>query len=155
MNNNHIVDQIFNGFWILFGIGICAQSVRHQLWGPGGPGSGFIPFLTGVMIAGVGIVLFVEEGRKASKEPSGRFWENSLAPKRVLYLVGSLCLMALLMLKLGFLLTSILITGLMIRVMEPRRWVVIILTSTLSCLVIYGLFQFVMQIRLPKGLLGF
>jgi putative tricarboxylic transport membrane protein len=154
MNNNHIVDQIFNGFWILFGIGICVQSIRHQLWTPGGPGSGFIPFLTGMIIAGVGIMLFVMEGARSSKE-AGRFWENSVAPKKVFYLVGSLCLMALLMLKLGFLLTSIVITGLMIQVIEPRRWIVVILTSTLSCLVIYCLFQFIMQIRLPKGLLGF
>ena len=99
-------------------------------------------------------MLFVMEGARSSKE-AGRFWENSVAPKKVFYLVGSLCLMALLMLKLGFLLTSIVITGLMIQVIEPRRWIVVILTSTLSCLVIYCLFQFIMQIRLPKGLLGF
>lgn len=154
MNNNHIVDQILNGFWILFGIGICVQSIRHQLWGPGGPGSGFIPFITGVIIGGVGILLFSAERARPLKERAGRFWENSLAPERVLFLVGSLCLMALLMLKLGFLLTSIVIMGLMIWVMEPRGWIVIILTSTLSCLVIYCLFQFIMQIRLPKGLLG-
>ncbi len=156
MNNNRVVDQIFNIFWILFGIGICIQSIRHQLWGPAGPGSGFIPFLTGLLIGGTGFLLFLGEWSKDSKKKeSGKFWQNRIAVKRVFYLVGSLCLVALIMLKLGFLLTSILIMILMIRVIEPKKWTVVISTSVVSCLLIYSLFQFLMQIKLPKGFLGF
>jgi hypothetical protein len=156
MNNNRVVDQIFNIFWILFGIGICIQSIRHQLWSPAGPGSGFISFLTGLLIGASGFLLFLSERSKVSKkEETGKFWENPIAVKRVFYLVGSLCIMALIMLKLGFLLTSILVTILMIRVIEPKKWIMVISTSIVSCLLIYSLFQFLMQIKLPKGFLGF
>jgi putative tricarboxylic transport membrane protein len=156
VNNNRVVDQIFNTFWILFGIGICIQSIRHQLWSPAGPGSGFIPFLTGLLIGVTGLLLYLSESSKGSKkEERGKFWENPIAVRKVFYLVGSLCIMALIMLKLGFLLTSILVTILMIRVIEPKKWMMVIFTSIGSCALIYSLFQFLMQIKLPKGFLGF
>lgn len=156
MNNNKVVDQILNIFWVLFGIGICIQSIRHQLWNPAGPGSGFIPFLTGLLIGVAGFLLFLSEQFKASeRKETGKFWENPIAMKRVLYLVGSLCIMAFLIPKLGFLLTSVLITIFMIRVVEPKKWITVILTSIVSCLLIFFLFRSLMQIRLPKGFLGF
>ncbi len=156
MNNHRVVEQVFNLFWILLGIGICIQSVRHQLWNPDGPGSGFIPFLTGLLIGGVGFLLFLGEQLKPSEQgETGKFWENQVALKRVLYLVGSLCVMAFLMPILGFLLTSTLASILMIRVIEPKRWVTVVSTSVVSCLLIYSLFRFLVQIKLPKGFLGF
>jgi len=100
--------------------------------------------------------LFLSERSKGSKkEETGKFWENPIAVRKVLYLVGSLCIMALIMLKLGFLLTSILVTILMIRVIESKKWITVVLTSILSCLLIYFLFYSLMQINLPKGFLGF
>ncbi len=156
MNSHRVVEQVFNLFWILLGIGICIQSVRHQLWNPDGPGSGFIPFLTGLLTVVAGTLLFLGEQFKASeKRETGRFWGNPVALKRVLWLVGSLCVMAFLMPKLGFLLTSTLATILMIRVIEPKRWTTVVLTSVVSCLLIYSLFRFLVQIKLPKGFLGF
>jgi hypothetical protein len=156
MNKHRIVEQVFNLFWILLGIGICIQSVRHQLWNPDGPGSGFIPFLTGLLIGGVGFLLFLGELTKGPEQKeAGKFWENPVALKRVLSLVGSLCVMAFLMPKLGFLLTSTLASILMIRVIEPKKWVTVISTSVVSCLLIYSLFRFLVQIKLPKGFLGF
>lgn len=156
MNNHRVVEQVFNLFWILLGIGICIQSVRHQLWNPDGPGSGFIPFLTGLLIGGVGFLLFLGEQLKPSEQRETRkFWENPVALRRVLCLVGSLCVMAFLMPRLGFLLTSTLASILMIRVIEPKKWVTVVSTSVVSCLLIYSLFRFLVQIKLPKGFLGF
>ena len=155
MNNNRLVERFYNAFWILLGIGICVQSIRYGIWNPAGPGSGFIPFLTGLLIGGTGFLLFVGERPKASKEEAGKFWGNRIAMKRVLYLVAILCIMALLMLKLGFLITSVLGTILMIRVMEPKKWVTVIFVSTGSCLAIYFLFHSLMRINLPKSFLGF
>ena len=156
MNNHRVVEWVFNLLWLLLGIGICIQSVRHQLWNPDGPGSGFIPFLTGLLIGVAGFLLFLGEQFKSSEQKAtGKFWENPVALKRVLYLVGSLCVMAFLMPRLGFLLTSTLASILMIRVIEPKKWVTVVSTSVVSCLLIYSLFRFLVQIKLPKGFLGF
>ena len=120
------------------------------------PEADLFPFLTGLLIGASGFLLFLSECSKVSKkEETGKFWENPIAMKRVFYLVGSLCLMALIMLKLGFLLTSVLVTILMIRVIEPKKWITVIVVSVGSCLSIYFLFKSLMQINLPKGFLGF
>lgn len=156
MNNDRIVEQVLNGFWILFGISICVQSIRHQLWSPAGPGSGFIPFLAGMLIGVTGILLFVSERfNDAEQRPVKKFWEDKAAMKKVLFLLGSLCMMAFLMPILGFLPTSIMITILMIRVIEAKKWVTVIIISITSCVSIYSLFSFLLQIKLPKGFLGF
>jgi hypothetical protein len=62
--------------------------------------------------------------------------------------------MALLMPILGFLLTSILITSFMLRVIEPQKWLAVIAISLASCFLVYWLFFSLLQVSLPKGLLG-
>ena len=156
MNNNKIVDQILNTFWILLGVGICIESFRLRLWNPSGPGSGFIPFLAGLLIGIIGFLLFLSDRPKASEqEEKGRFWENPVARNRVFYLLASLCFMAVFMKRLGFLLTSVIVTIFMIRAIEPRKWWTLIVVSAGSCLAIFFLFKSLMQINLPKGFLGF
>jgi putative tricarboxylic transport membrane protein len=156
MNRNKVVDQILNVFWILFGAGICIESTRLRLWNPSGPGSGFIPFMAGLLIGAIGFLLFLSDRAKGSdQEEKGKFWENPIARNRVFYLLASLCFMAVSMKKLGFLVTSVIVTILMIRAIEPRRWMTLILVSLGSCLSIYFLFKSLMQINLPKGFLGF
>ena len=156
MNNNKIVDQILNTFWILLGVGICIESVRLRLWNPSGPGSGFIPFMAGLLIGIIGFFLFLSDRSKASEqEEKGKFWENPVTRNRVLYLLASLCFMAVFMKRLGFLLTSVIVTIFMIRAIEPRKWLTLIVVSVGSCLAIFFLFKSLMQINLPKGFLGF
>ncbi len=156
MNDNRIVDRILNIFWILFGVGICVESVRLRLWNPSGPGSGFIPFLAGLLIGAIGLLLFLgDRSRAPEQEEKEKFWENPIARNRVFYLLASLCFMAVFMKKMGFLLTSVIVTIFMIRTIEPRRWVTLFIVSVGSCLAIFFLFKSLMQINLPKGFLGF
>ena len=155
MNSEKIAEQVYNAFWILLGGGICVQSIWYGIWSPAGPGSGFIPFLTGLVIGGMGLSMYFGERSKASKEEDGKFWENRTAMKRVLYLMAGLFLMAFLMLKLGFLITSVIGTILMIRMMERKNWATVLITSVGSCLFLYILFRSVVRINLPKGFLGF
>jgi hypothetical protein len=156
MNDNRIVDRILNAFWILFGAGICVESIHLRLWNPSGPGSGFIPFLAGFLIGAIGLVLFLGDRPKASeREGKEKFWENPIARNRVFYLLASLCFMAVFMKKLGFLVTSVTVTIFMIRAIEPRRWMTVIAVSAGSCLAIFFLFKSLMQINLPRGFLGF
>jgi len=156
MNNNRIVDRILNAFWILLGAGICVESVRLRLWNPSGPGSGFIPFLAGLLVGVIGLLLFCgDRARGSEQEEGGKFWENPIARNRVFYLLGSLCFTALFMKTLGFLLTSVIVTIFMIRAIEARKWMTLVAVSVGSCLAIFFLFKSLMQISLPKGFLGF
>jgi putative tricarboxylic transport membrane protein len=149
-------EQIYNVVWMLLGIGICAQSLQLNLWDPSsGPGSGFIPFLCGLFIAAAGFLLLILEFFKGPQTKSTeKLFGDPIATRRILYILGGLCAMALLLPILGFLLTSILITTFMLRVIEPQRWAAVILTSLASCFVVYWLFSHLLQVSLPKGFLG-
>ncbi len=148
MNSHRFVERVIDVCWIILGIGICLQSVAYRLWTPAGPGSGFIPFLTGVPIALSGILLLF------GAQPAAKFWESVAGMKKVVLVTGCLCLMAILMPWLGFLLTSVLVFIIMVRVIEPRGWGLTIAVSLVSCILIYFLFRSLMQIKLPTGIFG-
>jgi putative tricarboxylic transport membrane protein len=147
-----LYEQIYNLAWMLLAIGICIGSIRLTVWDSDGPGSGFIPFIAGLVIGGAALVQFIRE--KSKKTSSERFWHSPLAARRTLYILIALTLMAYLMPILGFFLTSVLITTFMLRIIEPQRWAAVIATSLASCFLVYMLFYRLLQVSLPKGLFG-
>jgi len=152
----NLYEQIYNVVWILLGIGILTESIRLKLWdASSGPGSGFIPFLAGLSIGAIGLLLFLwEVGKGSEKKAREPFWQDPIATKRIFYIIGGLCAMALLIPTLGFLLTSILMTTFMLRVVNPQKWAAVILTSLASCFAVYYLFSYLLQVSLPTGFLG-
>jgi len=154
LSNKH-AEQGYNAFWILLGIGICVESMRYGLWSPAGLGSGFVPFVTGSVIGGMGLLLYFPGRLRAQMEHKGKFWESRAVMKRVLLLMIVIFLMALHLPRFGFLITSIVGSVLMIRLIEHKDWTTVIVTSAGSCLALYLLFQYVAKINLPKGVLGF
>ena len=152
----NIYEQVYNVIWVLLGIGICVESIRLKIWDfPSGPGGGFIPFLAGLIIAGMGFSLLIQEFSKGRKRKSPEpFWQDPRAIRRIGYILGGLSAMAIFMPILGFLLTSILITIFMLQVIEPQKWLAVIAISLASCFLVYWLFFSLLQVSLPKGLLG-
>jgi putative tricarboxylic transport membrane protein len=149
-------EQIYSFSWILLSIGICAESLRLQIWdASSGPVAGFIPFLAGILIGLSGILMFLSgwSGR-VQKGPRERFWPERRATQRILYVLAGLCVLAFLLPILGFLIASIIVTAFMLRVIEPQRWAVVIATSLSCCLLVYWLFHHFLQVSLPKGFLG-
>lgn len=149
-------EQVYHVVWILLGIGICTESIRLKVWDPSsGPVAGFIPFLAGILIGGSGLLMFISEwSGRPGKDQRERFWPDRNATKRILYILVGLCAMAYLMPILGFLITSIIITAFMLRVIEPQKWIAVILTSLGCCLLVYWLFNHFLEVSLPKGFLG-
>jgi hypothetical protein len=149
-------EQVYNFFWILLSVGICAESIRLQVWdSSSGPVAGFIPFLAGILLGVSGLLMFISGwSRKPRRDQRERFWPEATGTKRIVYILAGLSAMAYLMPILGFLITSILITAFMLRVIEPQKWMTVILTSFSCCLLVYWLFHHLLQVSLPKGFLG-
>ncbi len=148
-------EQTFNLAWVLLSLGICVKSISLTLWGPAGAGSGLIPFVSGFFMGVIGLALLVREAvSKRGTGPKIAYWTSPTAGKRVLFLLLGLCVMAFLMPRLGFFLTSILVTAFMLQVIEPQKWWAALATSLVSCVAVYLLFVYLLDIRLPKGFLG-
>ena len=149
-------EQVYNLFWVFLSIGICLLSIRLQIWDSAlGPVAGFIPFLAGVLIGMAGLLMFISGwSGKARKDGRERFWPEGKATKRIVFVLAGLCAMAYFMPILGFLITSILMTAFMLRIIEPQKWIAVILTSLSCCLLVYWLFNHFLEVRLPRGFLG-
>lgn len=149
-------EQVYNFFWIVLSIGICVESTRLQVWDPvSGPSAGFIPFLAGILIGVSGLLMFISGWlKRRRKDQREKFWPEMAGTKRIVLIFAGLSAMAYLIPILGFLITSILITTFMLRVIEPQKWVAVIITSLGCCLLVYWLFNNLLQVSLPKGFLG-
>ncbi len=151
----NLSEQIYNLIWTFLAIGICIESVRLGLWEASNPGSGLIPFLSGLLIGLIGIVQFTLEWSKGFRKGiEKKFWASPVGMKRIIYIIGSLCVMASLMPILGFFPTTFLIMILLLRVIEPQKWIMVIGLSLASCFLVYLLFSCLLHISLPKGFLG-
>lgn len=149
-------EQIFNAFWIFFGCAICVLSVQLTLWDSSGPGSGCIPFIAGILIGATGLVLFVLECARGSRDrrPEG-FFPNALAIRRILFILSALCFMALTVAHLGFLVSSFLAVCFLLGAIEPQKWTTTVVVALASSLGSYYLFKGLLQVPLPRGILGF
>ncbi len=151
----NIYEQVYNLGWIFAGIAICIQSIRLKLWDITSPGGGFIPFLAGLIVGAIGLLMFILECSKGFKKgPRVNFWQNPAAQKRIIFILGGLCAIAYLMPILGFLLSSILVTSFMLRVIERSRWVIVIGLAFAFCFLVYFLFYYLLKVNLPRGFLG-
>ncbi|MBP1723976.1 MAG: hypothetical protein H6Q44_1681 [Deltaproteobacteria bacterium] len=149
-------EQVYSLFWVFLSIGICVESIRLQIWdASSGPVAGFIPFLAGLLIGICGLLMLISGwSRKTGKEKREQFWPEGKATRRIGFVLAGLCAMAFFMPILGFLITSVLMTAFMLRIIEPQKWTAVILTSLSCCLLVYWLFNRFLEVSLPKGFLG-
>jgi hypothetical protein len=146
---------ISNALWIALGAGMCLHAWRLRLWDAAGPGSGFLPFIAGLILALGGLALLLQ-GRaarpRAPRPPS--FWDDATSRNRVALVVGALAVLALLMPVLGFLLAAFLVMAFLLG-LERRRLVSAVGLAAAASVSVYWLFASLLQVRLPRGLLGF
>ena len=147
MNN----DQWSSTVWFLLGLAVCLGSLQYKMGSPASPGTGFMPFLTGAAIcffSGAGLIhatLRRREGEVWTSPLQGVRWKNALV------ILTSMLAYALLMVPLGFFLTTTLFIAFLLRAITPQRWSVVAVCSLLTAVASYLLFEVWLQAQLPKG----
>jgi putative tricarboxylic transport membrane protein len=154
MPNRKRAEDRWSGF-ILGGIGgaICLAGVRLGVGSLRDPGSGFIFFCCGAILAGLSAVLI--GGTYASQ--SGI---DGKGPAQVRWLPALLICSGLLgyawaLERLGFLLSTFVLMSLLLRVTARARWDKAFVFGLAVTACSYGLFDVWLKARLPKGFLGF
>lgn len=74
---------------------------------------------------------------------------------KVVLVLISLFLYALLMEKIGFIIITLLLFVFLLGVIEKKRWFFAIFVSILVTVIAYLIFEIWLKSQLPKGLLGF
>ncbi len=148
-------DQVSAGVWFVLGAIIAVSSVRYDLGTLDSPGTGFLPFLSGLAICIFSMIGLVHG---TLKQKSGIGWkpmmENLMWKKSVIVLLALLAY-ALLMKPLGFLLCTTLFIGFLLVAVQPQRWYVVISGAIGTAIGTYGIFEVWLKAQLPKGPFGF
>ncbi len=150
MKNN---DQRSSLFWLVIGVGIAFYSRKYGLGTPSSPGAGFLPFLTGVVMALLALVVFFQQFA-GKRDTLKSLWANRkwLA---VPIVMASLVLYAVCLNFLGFILDTLLLTAFLLRVMEPLAWKKVLAGATGATAGSYAVFHLWLEAQLPVGFLGF
>lgn len=119
----------------------------------GAPGPGFLPTLIGGILAGLSLGLFVKSVLvKAELEGTASFWKEKGSWRKVSFTLLSLILYLALLNYLGYMLTTFLFLGYLIKFIGKRGWVLSIFVSILATLVSYNVFSRWLGVPLPSGI---
>jgi putative tricarboxylic transport membrane protein len=138
----------------VLGLFLILQSVRLSVWGRSGPEAGFFPFVVGVII--IGLSLFITSrstlNHAQEKEKISRKREDN---RINIFRVSSYGILMLLygvsIVRVGFLITSVLFLFLILKYVERQSWKITILLGSASMLISYLLFVYLLKVPLPRG----
>jgi len=147
-------DKLSGLFWAGVSILICWGSLRLSLGGLHHPGPGFFSFLAGAILGLFSIILFWQSSRKGPQEQRKSFG----APKgtrQMIWMVISLIVYVLGMKYVGFFFSTILFLGFLLRGIGRQKWPATLSVTILAAVISHFIFQYWLDVQLPRGLLGF
>ncbi len=149
-------DLIGSLFWIGVGIFFCGGAVKYRLFDEGVPGPGLLPFIGGIILISLGIGVLISAFREDRKEkvPKETFFPEKNSLKKLFLAVLALSVYGMALEYLGFLFMTFLFMIFLLRFVEPQRWTVVLTASILTAASSYILFQFLLKVQLPNGILG-
>lgn len=111
-----------------------------------------MPFGTGLLLLLFSLPALFKEGREEKREEGpwvGPYW------KRVITTIISLAVYALILTRLGYLLSTLLLMVFLFWTPEYKKWTVILIKAMLSVGITYFVFDRWLDCQLPKGIFGF
>ncbi len=143
-------DMIFAAVLIPLGIAVTIGALRLKLGTPLHPGAGFFPFLIGLVLIALSVLLFirgwVEDGK--AHQPFSEWKQASIVVAAQAFYVVTLDF-------LGYVFSSIVLSFAVLRSMEVRSWKTLLGASLILSVGAYILFRYLLAVDLPAGLLEF
>ena len=142
-------DILGSVFLFLLGTGAVIGAIRLQVGTPTEPQPGFFPFVAGVILLVFSIIIFLQGWLGRSREQIA-FGEIG----RPAMLLGVMILLVLVLDRLGYVIGTFIASGLILRILNVKSWKVLILTSLCLSVGTYILFDRLLGVDLPVGLLS-
>jgi putative tricarboxylic transport membrane protein len=148
-------DRASGAFWFIFSIFIAYESYHLGLGSLHEPGPGSFFFLAGIVTAFLSLTIILRSFKTGRpEEAKGAAFEKRGMAKIVAVLL-SLFLYAMLMEWLGFLIVTFLLFTFILRIIEKKKWWLTIPVSLIVTAISYLIFEVGLQSQLPKGVLEF
>ena len=140
-------------FLLAFAVYIMVESLRLPLGSWRDPGAGFFPLLTGLILMGLSVINYLQARRGPDNEK--RPWYPEERWPNVIMVVAGLVVYTVILGILGFTVSTFLLIVFLMRAIEPQKWMVTLGESVLGASILYMLFEYWLQVQLPKGTWGF
>lgn len=136
----------------IFSLFVCYQSILLPLWSGKKPGPGLYPLFLGITLSFLSLVFIIVKGFRQNKE-AVPLWADRRNRKRILLTFGMLICYAIVLPFLGFLVSTFFLIFFLLGLSYSRRWVVLGIASFLISIAFYIIFQILLKIQLPYGIL--
>lgn len=146
-------DLISSGILFGFGLLILLYAPEFGLGRLNSPGSGFMPFLSGLVICGFSATNFFQALQKKAT-PSEKIWDK-VNFRKLIWVMLILCAYAILLERTGFIIDTFLLILILMRYVGSEPWLKSILGAVLSSILTYLLFETWLSAQLPRGIFGF
>ena len=142
-------------FWLAISIFVCLVSIQDDFGTFHSPGPGFFPLLSAIVLGAFAIILLVTSNLKNRWERKiADLWEG-LEWKKVAWVLFSLFTYPLVLPFLGYLLATFGLMAFLLGVMRRSKPWVRGVNALIVTLASYVIFYILLDVRLPKGILGF
>jgi putative tricarboxylic transport membrane protein len=143
-------------FWIVIGGIICVLAFQYSLGSFRAPAPGFVAFLSGILIAGVGAVMLLSRGismaRTKGTTRGAGLGIPAVSLSRLAYTMMFLMAYAILMDPLGYIVSTFLAMFGLFFDWEKRNWLWSLFFSVTTSLVSYLVFEIWLHCQLPRGI---
>ena len=145
-------DKWSGSFFLAVSVLIIIGSYRLKTGSYHKPGPGFLAFWIGIVIGVLSLLLLFQHFLKKQEREKegihfGREWKN------ILLVIGALLLYMPMLEKLGFIFSTLFFMGALLRIIERKRWHLVMIFAFVSTIATYLIFEVWLQTPLPKGFL--
>ena len=140
--------------WLAVALGVAVEASRLGLGAARRPGPGFLPLAAALVLALGALVVIGQAlaGRGAAAERG--LWPDLAGWRRGLFALAALVGYALFLERLGFLLVTFLLIGLLLRAVEEKPWPVALGFAAATAAATAVLFGTWLKAPLPAGILA-
>jgi putative tricarboxylic transport membrane protein len=145
--------DVYGGIlWLLFGVIVGGVSLMDLGLGSSShPGPGLFPFLIGIIMALVAVVLIAMA--LASRKKDATFNERPSFSRNIPLTLAVLCVYALVLEYLGYLISTSILLLYLFKIASSINWRMSLLMAVVVMAVSYYFFVVLLQSQLPNGIL--
>lgn len=145
---------VWMGFGILFVVGSLMQGLMRK----GVPGPGFLPFISGIFLIALSFMVLIPALSNKKTEngatQAAKFFPEKDSLKKVLLALVGLFAYGVSLEYTGYLINTFFLMLLMARLIQRVKWRTVLILSLSTAILSYLLFVVLLNVQLPKGVLG-
>ena len=147
-------ERIISLTFIALGVAMSFGGIKLGLGTAMLPGPGFFPLIAGLSLTTFAGISLLSSLRKNRENEISEDWKD-IRWRSILLTFVALTVYSNILDTLGFIVSTLFMLVLLFRLYEQEKWIFTILKSLFTTTVVYGVFDKIFQLNLPRGIWGF